>query len=110
VVFCSGIKNALRYDDSLDAFGIHAVAGILGSIGTGILTAPGFGGIGAEDYDLVGQTIIQAQAVAVAVAWSGVASLIVFGLIKVIGQLRVSKDVEVEGLDINEHGERAYHS
>jgi Amt family ammonium transporter len=56
------------------------------------------------------QVMAQAKAVGVAIAWSAVASAIVFGLIKAIGQLRVSKDVEVEGLDITEHGERAYHS
>jgi hypothetical protein len=64
----------------------------------------------AGDYNMVKQVTAQAQAVGVTVAWSAVASLIVFGLIRVIGLMRVSRDTEVEGLDINEHGERAYHS
>ncbi|MFZ4121028.1 MAG: ammonium transporter [Caulobacterales bacterium] len=129
VFFCSVIKNALKYDDSLDAFGIHAVGGIVGAIGTGLVVNPAWGGAGivdytkcfdaagvilsvcpAGDYNMVKQVTAQAQAVGVTVAWSAVASLIVFGLIRVIGLMRVSRDTEVEGLDINEHGERAYHS
>jgi ammonium transporter, Amt family len=125
IVFCSTIKNALKYDDSLDAFGIHAVGGIVGAIGTGIVVSPSLGGAGIvdfstcsaetmacgalESYTIVGQTIIQAQAAGIAIVWSAVASAIVFGLIKIIGQLRASKETEEEGLDIAEHGERAYH-
>jgi Amt family ammonium transporter len=110
VLFCSAIKGALNYDDSLDVFGIHGVCGIIGAIATGILTAPGFGGVGAEDYDLVGQTTTQAIAVGVSFAWAAVASLIVFIILRVLGGMRVSKEAEQEGLDIIEHGERAYHS
>jgi Amt family ammonium transporter len=125
VVFCSAIKNALKYDDSLDAFGIHGIAGIVGAIGTGIVVSPALGGAGFLDfatcsaetlacdagaYDMVTQVIAQLKSVAVTVVWATVASVIVFSLIRVIGAGRVSKDSEVEGLDINEHGERAYHS
>jgi len=110
LIFCSVIKNALRYDDALDVFGIHGVAGIIGAIGTGILTAPQFGGVGAEDFDIVGQTTIQATAVGVSFVWAAVASTIVFLLLKVLGGSRVSKETEQEGLDIIEHGERAYHA
>ncbi len=110
LIFCSVIKNALRYDDALDVFGIHGVAGIIGAIGTGILAAPQFGGVGAEDFDIVGQTTIQATAVGVSFVWSAVASIVVFLLLKVLGGSRVSKETEQEGLDIMEHGERAYHS
>ncbi len=108
VIFCSVIKKALNYDDSLDVFGIHGVCGIVGAIGTGILTAPGLGGIGDAEYDLVGQTTTQAVAVGVSFVWAAVASLIVFVVLKAIG-LRASKEAEEEGLDIMEHGERAYH-
>jgi len=114
VIFCSVIKNALNYDDSLDVFGIHGVCGIIGAIGTGILTAPAFGGLGTgaetpEAYSIVGQTTTQAIAVGVSFGWAMVASIVVFGLLKIIG-LRASKEAEDEGLDIIEHGERAYHS
>jgi Amt family ammonium transporter len=127
VVFCSAVKNALKYDDSLDAFGIHAVGGIVGALATGILVDPGLGGAGIVDYTTCAadgdistcdaaayvmgtQFLAQLKAVAVAIVWSAVASAIVFYLIKFTIGLRVSEDTEEEGLDIVEHGERAYHS
>ena len=64
----------------------------------------------AGAYDMAAQAIAQAKGVGVTVVWSLVSSIVVFGLIRLIGAGRVSKDTEVEGLDINEHGERAYHS
>ena len=115
VIFCSSIKKALNYDDCYDVFGIHGVAGILGAIGTGILTAPSLGGTagwGLEDgqtYDMVAQTIVQVKAVGISIAWVAVASTIVFFIMKLVG-LRVSHDTEEEGIDINAHGETAYHS
>jgi Amt family ammonium transporter len=109
LLFCSAIKHALNYDDSLDVFGIHGVGGIVGALGTGVLVQSQFGGIGS-DNSIMQQVTIQATAVGVAFVWSLVASLIVFGLLRIIpGVLRASKDVEMEGLDIVEHGERAYH-
>ena len=118
VLFCSYVKNALKYDDSLDAFGIHAVGGIVGAIATGILVNPALGGAGLVDfttgqaatYDAGVQILAQVKAVGVAVVWSAVASAIVFGLIKVIFGLRVNPETEEEGLDIAAHGERAYHA
>ena len=111
------MKNALKYDDSLDAFGIHAVGGIVGAIATGILVNPALGGAGVVDftngktgYDMAFQVTAQIKAVGVAVVWSAVASSIVFFLIKFIFGLRVSVETEEDGLDIAEHGERAYHS
>ncbi len=109
VVFCSVIKSALNYDDSLDVFGIHGVCGIIGALGTGVLTAPAFGGTGAADFSIASQTTIQAIAVGVSFAWSAAASTVVFLILKVIG-LRASREAEQEGLDIVEHGERAYHA
>ena len=115
VVFCAGIKKALNYDDAYDVFGIHAVAGIIGAIGTGILTAPSLGGTagwGLEDgqtYDMVAQTTTQVVAVGVSIAWVAVATSIVFIVMKMVG-LRVSRDTEEEGIDINAHGEMAYHT
>ena len=115
VMFCSTVKNALKYDDSLDAFGIHAVGGIVGAIGTGILVNPALGGAGVVDftngsvgYDAAFQITAQLKAVALAVTWSAVASAIVFLLIKYTIGVKVSADTEEEGLDIAEHGERAY--
>ena len=127
VFFCSKIKNALKYDDSLDAFGIHAVGGIVGAIATGLLVNPAWGGAGVVDYTTCGldgdvstcdtaayvlstQVMAQVKAVLVAVGWSAVASSIVFFLIKYTVGLRSSVESEEEGLDISEFGERAYHS
>jgi Amt family ammonium transporter len=117
IFFCTVVKNALKYDDSLDAFGIHAVGGMFGAIATGILVNPALGGTGVVDftngatvYDAGFQIMAQVKAVLVAVAWSATASAIVFYLIKLVFGLRVSPEVEEEGLDITEHGERAYHS
>ena len=127
VFFCSVVKNALKYDDSLDAFGIHAIGGIVGALGTGILVSASLGGAGIVDYTtcgldkdfstcdalasytMMGQFITQLKAVSVSFAWSAVASSIVFFIIKFTVGLKVSEDTEEEGLDIAEHGERAYH-
>ncbi len=127
VFFCSAVKNALKYDDSLDAFGIHAVGGIVGALGTGLLVNPAWGGQGIVDYSTCGadgaaitvcataydmgfQMMAQTKAVSVAVLWSGIGSALVFFLIKLVVGLRVSPETEEEGLDITEHGERAYHA
>ena len=127
IFFCSVVKNALKYDDSLDAFGIHAIGGIVGAIATGLLVNPAWGGAGVVDYASCGldgdistcdtaayvlqtQVMAQLKAVGVAVAWSAVASAIVFLLIKFTIGVKVSAETEEEGLDISEHGERAYHS
>jgi Amt family ammonium transporter len=102
------IKPALGYDDSLDAFGIHGVGGIVGAIGTGIVFAPMFGGPGGEDYAIGPQLVTQAFAVGATIVISAVGTAIAISIAKLVTGLRVSTEVEVEGLDIGEHGERAY--
>ncbi len=106
--FVAVIKNKFGYDDSLDVFGIHGVGGIIGAIGTGIFTAPGLGGTGGDDYSLVGQTIIQIQAVLFTVVWCGVVSFVLFMIVKGLMGLRVSEEEERQGLDQTSHGESAY--
>lgn len=115
--FVSVVKDKLGYDDSLDVFGVHCIGGITGAIATGILVNPALGGAGVVDYTangaavyagLVPQVISQLWGVGTTILWSGIGSLIVFGLIKVTIGLRVKEEVEREGLDIGEHGERAY--
>jgi Amt family ammonium transporter len=117
LLFVSKVKNALKYDDSLDVFGIHAIGGIIGAIATGILVDPALGGAGIVDYTAGGaavypgmatQVIAQLKGVGVTLLWSGIGSTIVFLIIKVIFGLRVTEEKEREGLDITEHGERAY--
>ena len=118
--FCSGIKSALGYDDSLDVFGIHCVGGIIGALATGILVDPSLGGAGIPDYiskpgeltvgayDMVTQFTAQAKAVGFTLAYSGIGSAILFKLVDILVGLRPGTDPEREGLDITDHGERAY--
>lgn len=120
-VFCSTVKNALGYDDSLDVFGIHCVGGIIGALATGILVNQALGGAGIPDYstkpgELVAATyefgtafMAQLKAVLFTLVFSGVGSAILYKIVDVIVGLRVAPDQEREGLDIAEHGERAYH-
>ena len=102
------IKPAFGYDDSLDAFGIHGVGGIVGAIGTGIVYAPSLGGPGGDDFVMGSQVMTQIIAVLVAIGWAGVGTLVAGLITKMVTGLRVSPEVEMEGLDIGEHGERAY--
>ena len=116
-IFCSAVKNALGYDDSLDVFGVHAIGGILGAIGTGILVNPDLGGGGVYDYvaaevgayDLSVQVMSQVKAVVVTILWSGIGSAILYKVVDILVGLRVTPEAEREGLDVVSHGERAYH-
>jgi Amt family ammonium transporter len=104
----SGLKRSLGYDDSLDVFGIHAVGGIIGAIGTGIFVSPALGGVGVADYTMMGQVMTQAAGVLITVVWSAVVAFICFKLVDLTIGLRVSEEAEREGLDTSTHGERAY--
>jgi Amt family ammonium transporter len=106
--FVGSLKNRLRLDDSLDVFGIHGLGGITGSIGTAIVALPMLGGHGGADYALRHQLVAQVAAVAVAIGWSAAGSAICFGSVKLVMPLRHVRDAEREGLDIADHGERAY--
>ncbi len=109
--FVTTVKNKLGYDDSLDVFGIHGIGGILGAIGTGIFTSASLGGIGYGDgVTMIGQTLIQAQAVGITVVWTAVVSYIIFKGIDMTIGLRVTEEEESIGLDLSTHGEAAYHN
>jgi Amt family ammonium transporter len=107
--FVGTVKNKLNYDDSLDVFGIHGIGGIIGAVGTGILTAPGLGGTGGDDFSIAGQTLIQIEAVVITIIWSAVVAFVAFKLVDMTIGLRVSEDDERQGLDLASHGESAYH-
>jgi len=104
----SKVKAKLGVDDSLDAFGIHGVGGIIGAIGTGIVYQPMFGGPGDGSTPMGAQVTTQIIAVLVAIVWAAVGTAVAGFVTKMITGLRVSDEVELEGLDIGEHGERAY--
>ncbi len=104
----SGLKKSLGYDDSLDVFGIHAVGGIVGAIGTGIFVSPALGGVGIDGYEMGAQVVTQATGVLITIVWSGVVAFVCFKLVDLVMGLRVSEEDEREGLDTATHGERAY--
>jgi Amt family ammonium transporter len=113
----TGLKRLLKADDSLDVFGVHALGGILGALLTGVFNSPSLGGPGlvtdwvtvSVGYPGIGaQLLIQAKAVGLVVAWTAVVAFIAFWIVKLLVGLRVTEEVEREGLDTNEHGERAY--
>jgi len=106
--FVGSIKNRLGLDDSLDVFGIHGLGGIMGSIGTAVVALPLLGGHGGADYNLGWQLVRQLAAVAVAIAWSAAGSALCFAVVRAVMSLRHARDAEREGLDIADHGERAY--
>lgn len=104
----TSLKRALGYDDSLDVFGVHAIGGIIGAIGTGIVVSPDLGGVGVPDYAMGKQIISQLWGVGTVIVLSGGVSYILFTVIKVVMGLRVPEEAEREGLDVAEHGEKAY--
>ncbi len=119
-LFCSVVKPRVGYDDALDAFGVHCVGGIIGAIGTGILVAPYLGGVGLVDYTsnpdtataaeyvMKDQVLIQVKTVIFTLLWSGIGSAILYKIVDLTIGLRATKQAEIEGLDVSDHGERAY--
>lgn len=108
-LFVMKAKPKLGLDDSLDVFGIHGIGGIVGSVGTAFTMLPMLGGPGdPAEYALGAQLWIQIKSVLVAVAWAAVGSAIAFGIAKMLTGGRVTEEAEREGLDLSEHGERAY--
>ena len=114
----TGLKSKIGYDDSLDAFGVHGIGGIVGAIGTAVVASPALGGTGVWDYvtngvaeySMSAQLISQLWGVGITIIWSATVSFIAYKIVDVLIGLRVSEDVEREGLDICEHGESAYHN
>jgi Amt family ammonium transporter len=119
-IFSVGVKKLFGYDDSLDVFGVHAIGGIIGALGTGILVNPDLGGTGILDYiskpgeaivapyDFATQMWAQTKAVLMTVAWCGIGSAILYFVVWLVIGLRRPEEMEREGLDIADHGERAY--
>jgi Amt family ammonium transporter len=116
--FVTNVKNKFKYDDALDVFGVHCIGGIFGALATGILDSPDLGGQGIVDYSkfpaipgtyvMSTQFITQCEGVLITLLWSGIGSFVLYFVIDKIFGLRPSEESELEGLDITEHGERAY--
>src|SRR3990167_831193 len=101
----SKLKPALGSDDGLDTFGIHGVGGMIGAIGTGIVYQPLFGGPGDGSTPMSAQVLIQIETVVATILIAGIGTAIAITVAKILTGLRVSEEVEVEGLDIGEHRE-----
>ena len=99
------VKKALGYDDSLDVFGIHAVGGIVGAILTGVFAVEAIGGKTGLLEGNPGQVVTQLYGIAATIVWCAVATFVILIIVNILVGVRVSQAVEVEGLDINLHGE-----
>ena len=105
------VKPKFGYDDTLDAFGVHGIGGIIGSILTGVFATQAISGEGGVEGALYGdwhQLWVQTAATFVSIAFSAVMTFILFKVTDILVGIRVDKRVEEEGLDIYEHGESAY--
>ena len=103
------LKSQLGYDDSLDAFGVHGIGGIVGALLTGVFVSEGLGGVGLGEGMTIGtQVWAQLLSIIVTVVWSGVLSFIILKIVDAIVGLRVEEDEERQGLDLSQHNERGY--
>jgi len=94
------LKKMLGYDDSLDAFGVHGVGGIIGALLTGVFADPNINSLGANH-----SIITQIEGIAVTIVWTAVISFVILMITKALVGLRPSEADEDEGLDISQHGE-----
>jgi Amt family ammonium transporter len=100
------LKGKLRYDDSLDAFGVHGVGGIVGALLTGVFCFTPVVGVLGGRWEQLG---LQALGVGVSIAFAAVGTYAVASLVKAVMPLRCTAQEEREGLDLHVHGERGYH-
>ena len=117
---CTALKARYQYDDSLDVFGIHCIAGVLGTLAVALLANPLLGGTGIVDFAISpGQGVVaayatdsqlwaQLRAVLVTLAWSGYATARILAFIDQMIGLRAPESDETQGLDATDHGERVY--
>ena len=106
--FCAtSLKRKLGYDDSLDAFGVHGIGGIVGALLTGAFAAPALGGFGTVT-DIPAQLFIQFKGVAFTVVYTAIVTYVILKVIDLVMGLRVSDEEETVGLDLAQHNERGY--
>ncbi|MBG4449705.1 ammonium transporter [Pseudomonas aeruginosa] len=103
----TSLKRALKYDDSLDAFGVHAVGGIVGALLTGIFAAPSLGGFGSVE-DIGAQFFVLFKGVAFTVVYTAVVTFVILKVLDLVMGLRVTEEEEAVGLDLALHNERGY--
>jgi Amt family ammonium transporter len=112
-LFVAFVKKALNYDDSLDAFGVHAIGGTLGALMTGIFAVPAVGyyfdGVTPAAGVIAGnpgQFTIQVASVLIAWVWAIVGTIVCYFIVRIFTKVRVEPQEEVIGLDLTQHGEK----
>ncbi|MGH8436201.1 MAG: ammonium transporter [Pseudomonas sp.] len=106
--FCAtSLKRKLGYDDSLDAFGVHGIGGIVGALLTGVFAAPALGGFGTVE-DIAAQVWIQFKGVGFTVVYTAIVTFVILKVIDLVMGLRISEEEETVGLDLAQHNERGY--
>lgn len=106
--FCAtSLKRKLGYDDSLDAFGVHGIGGIVGALLTGVFAAPAMGGFGQVE-NIALQLWIQFKGVLFTVLYTALVTFVILKVLDRVMGLRVTQEEEAEGLDISLHNERGY--
>lgn len=103
----TSLKRKLGYDDSLDAFGVHGIGGIVGALLTGVFAAPALGGFGTVT-DIGAQLFIQFKGVAFTIVYTGIVTFVILKVLDVVMGLRVNEEEETVGLDLTLHNERGY--
>ena len=103
------IKRKLKIDDSLDVFPVHGVGGILGTLLAGVFVSADLGGVGyREGVTMMEQVGVQLLGIVATIAWCAILTYVIFKVLDVVAGLRVNAEDETEGLDLSDHGERAY--
>ena len=102
------LKRKLQVDDSLDVSPVHGVGGVVGSLLTAVFAGTAWGGVGQATHGVGSQFVVQLVGVVATAAWCGIVTYGIFKLLDRTVGLRVSAEQESEGLDLAEHGERAY--
>ncbi len=103
------IKRKLKIDDSLDVFPVHGVGGILGTLLAGVFASADLGGVGyREGVTMMEQVGVQLLGIVATIAWCAILTYLILKVLDVVAGLRVNTEDETEGLDLSDHGERAY--
>jgi ammonium transporter, Amt family len=102
---CTSLKQKLGYDDSLDVFGVHGMGGITGTLLAGVFAVAAVGETAGLLEGNPGQLLYQVYGLVAVAVWSGVGTVILLKVIEFMVPLRVSKQSEIEGLDVTQHGE-----
>jgi Amt family ammonium transporter len=102
---CTSLKHRFRYDDSLDVFGVHGIGGLTGTLLLGVFATSSIGGVSGLIEGNARQLLLQLYGVIVTLLWSGAVTFVLLKLVGALVALRVSRESELEGLDITQHGE-----